>query len=80
MMKGLATICAVAAIMAAAFATSAQAQGPAAPNYDPANPIRIGSWCKVITDTNDGSDRYGYYERCGEEALASAPRRKHRKR
>jgi hypothetical protein len=43
--------------------------------YQAGGPLKIGNMCKVATDQR-GDDSYGYYEPCGEQAVASAPRRK----
>ena len=49
------------------------------PVYVAGGPEQIASWCKVSTDAR-GDDSFGYYQPCGGQALASAPRRsrKHR--
>ncbi len=59
------------------------ASGPALaqqspPPYEPASPVRIGTWCKVITFGDYGPDYYGYYKPCpGTKAMDYAPRQHH---
>lgn len=68
-------------IAAALMVGGLLASGPAlaqqgSPPYEPASPVRMGSWCKVTTDSDLGPDYYGYYKPCpGSEAMAYAPKR-----
>ncbi len=69
---------AASALAVAGIFTSApaSAQQAGAPTYFAGGPMQIGSWCKVATDQIRGDDSYGFYQPCGGQALASAPRRK----
>ncbi len=59
------------AIGALVVSTAAKAQ-----SYNAGGPTKVGSMCKVATDLNGDMDNYGFYEPCGQQAVASAPRRK----
>jgi hypothetical protein len=54
-------------------ATSANAQTL----YVAGGPNKVGNMCKVVTDDR-GDQSFGYYEPCGQQAVASAPRGKKR--
>ncbi len=63
---------AAAALAVAGFAASNVAK---AQTYQAGGPMQVGSMCKVVTDDR-GDQSFGYYQACGGQALASAPRRK----
>jgi hypothetical protein len=48
-----------------------------APPYVAGGPVKVGSWCLMKTDSL-GNDAFGYYAPCGQQAVASAPRRTRR--
>ena len=63
---------AAAALAVSGFVASTVAK---AQTYQAGGPMQVGSMCKVGTDDR-GDDSYGYYQPCGQQAVASAPRRK----
>ncbi len=64
---------AAAALTVCGFAVSTVAK---AQTYQAGAPTQVGSMCKVNTDLNGEMENYGYYAPCGQQAVASAPRRK----
>lgn len=66
---------AAAALAFGGFATTAAVAQQGAPAFEAGGPVKVGNMCKV--DIGDpGDELAGYYKPCGQEALASAPRRK----
>ena len=66
---------AAAALTVSAFAASTVVK---AQTYHPGAPEQVGSMCKVNTDSNDEMENYGYYQACGQQAVAQAPARRKR--
>jgi len=67
---------AAAALAIGGFVASA-ANAQSSPAYDAGGPTKVGNMCAVNAD-GVGNDNYGYYTPCGQQAVASAPRRKKR--
>jgi hypothetical protein len=63
---------AAAALAVCGFAASTAANAQVV--YQAGGPTKIGNMCQVITDDR-GDQSFGYYEPCGGQAVASAPRR-----
>jgi len=65
-------------IAAAALAIGGLAASTAvnAQTYNAGGPTKVGNMCKVATDNNGDMDNYGFYEPCGQQAVASSPRRR----
>ncbi len=71
---------AIAAFAASGFIVSSPARAQqASPTFVAGGPQQVAGWCRVGTDDR-GDDSFGYYQACGGQALASAPRRSRRHR
>lgn len=64
-----------AAALAIGGLVSPAANAQSSPPYVAGGPVKVGAWCAVDTDKG-GNSSYGYYAPCGQQAVASAPRRK----
>lgn len=68
---------AAAALAAVGFAATTPASAQSAMPYEAGGPVRVGNMC-IVNTAPDYNDSYGYYAPCGQQAQASAPRRKRR--
>lgn len=64
----------IATAFAAGAALATTAANAQIMPYDRGGPQKIGDMCKVITDNDGGTERYGYYKPCADQ-VAGVPSR-----